>query len=366
NLVNLKEVDLAECRELIELPDFSKAYTLESVDLSYCRSLRHVHQTILSLGTLGYLNLHNCKKIKALESEIHLRSLQQLHVEGCSSLRKFSLSLEVESLNFSSRVKLSHLSVGCLSKVKDIGVVSKQTLHIIFDGLQYLLQLTLLDCHGLFELPDNINCLSSLQILELDGSAIERLPESIKHLSRLETLSLWNCKRLQCLPELPLSIINLKAFNCSLVQMTKGSSVTFELTQPLDRYFSFLLCVVLSLITTSDAKYLQIRYNCGRYSKGNTFPDSFVIMEEDWDFHHVFMSFIQDSILDHIKQQRVNQSSIKKRKRKHNQSISYGCNPKITLEFFTCCTLGNVNNWFIQECGIYPLSTQNVRLELED
>ncbi|RYR40356.1 hypothetical protein Ahy_A09g046102 [Arachis hypogaea] len=226
NLVNLKEVDLAECRELIELPDFSKAYTLESVDLSYCRSLRHVHQTILSLGTLGYLNLHNCKKIKALESEIHLRSLQQLHVEGCSSLRKFSLSLEVESLNFSSRVKLSHLSVGCLSKVKDIysGVVSKQTLHIIFDGLQYLLQLTLLDCHGLFELPDNINCLSSLQILELDGSAIERLPESIKHLSRLETLSLWNCKRLQCLPELPLSIINLKAFNCSLVQMVANSS----------------------------------------------------------------------------------------------------------------------------------------------
>ncbi|XLR43198.1 hypothetical protein S83_027858, partial [Arachis hypogaea] len=91
NLVNLKEVDLAECRELIELPDFSKAYNLESVDLSYCRSLRHVHQSILSLGTLGYLNLHNCKNIKAIESEIHLRSLQQLHVEGCSSLRKFSV-----------------------------------------------------------------------------------------------------------------------------------------------------------------------------------------------------------------------------------------------------------------------------------
>ncbi|MED6172631.1 hypothetical protein PIB30_051808 [Stylosanthes scabra] len=382
NLVNLKEVDLADCRELIELPDFSKANNLES----------------------------------ALESEVHLESLKQLHIEGCSSLRKFSLSIEAESLNFTSPVKLSHLTFGCLSKVKDMyvngsrlenipeewsclkslrafllhsysRVISKQTLQVIFDGLQYLRQLTLLNCHGLFELPDNINCLSSLQILELDGSAIERLPESIKHLSRLETLSLCNCKRLQSLPELPLSIINLKAFNCPLVQMeassstnsrpqdqectitsfqnvvssdegkcihlfrqsirklvdayelrqrvgvgaigwhrylkiyypdnripnwftcqTKGSSISFELTQPLDHYFSFLLCVVLPPITTSDAKLLQIRYNCrledGRFSRSGIFPDSFAIME-DWDFPHVFMSFIQDGILDHIKQQRT-------------------------------------------------------------
>ncbi|XLR43964.1 hypothetical protein S83_028624 [Arachis hypogaea] len=71
NLVNLEEVDLTDSQKLVELPDFSKADNLKSVHLSGCRSLRHVHLSLLSLGKLELLDLLNCAKCEMLETKMH-------------------------------------------------------------------------------------------------------------------------------------------------------------------------------------------------------------------------------------------------------------------------------------------------------
>ena len=72
------------------------------------------------------------------------------------------------------------------------------------------------------------------------------------------------------------------------------------------------------------------------------------------------MSFDRGGILEAIKADRVN-----------NQSTSYDCNLKVTLEFFLgCCTFmwNQENDWLIRECGVYPLNAPDShfkQMELE-
>ncbi|MED6217012.1 hypothetical protein PIB30_013483 [Stylosanthes scabra] len=258
DLVNLKDVNLAGCQELVELPDLSKAQNLKNVDLFGCRSLSNIHPSILSCSTLERLDLTGCSKLETLETDTHFKSLWHLNISGCSSLVKFSVSSEeVEVLDLMMGVKVLNPSIGRFSQVRILHVdghrlenlpkelsclksletlsihrcsrvSTKENLHLVFNGLQSLRELYFMDCHYLFELPDNINQLLSLQKLVLDGSYVERLPETIKHLSALETLSLKGCRRLQSLPELPPSIIHLEAHNCTLLPIASSSFTNFS------------------------------------------------------------------------------------------------------------------------------------------
>ncbi|XP_054780446.1 disease resistance protein RPV1-like [Prosopis cineraria] len=49
DLVNLRKIDFSGSKQLIELPDFSKAKNLEVADLSLCESLCHLHPSIWTL-----------------------------------------------------------------------------------------------------------------------------------------------------------------------------------------------------------------------------------------------------------------------------------------------------------------------------
>ncbi|MED6215934.1 hypothetical protein PIB30_003141 [Stylosanthes scabra] len=278
NLMNLEEVDLTGCQKLVELPDLSKANNLKTLRLSNCISLPHVHPSILSLGKLELLDLLNCMKLEMLGNKNHSRSLKHLYVDGCSNLIEFALSSEeIEYLDLShTGIKVLDSSIGRFTKVKEISlcglrlenlptglsrlksleklslfecgrVVSKQKLHDIFEGLQSLQNLSLVNCDSLFELPGNVSRLSSLQKLQLDGSNVETLPASIKHLSNLESLSLMGCKMLQYLPELPPSIRHLKALNCSLLQTVQFSLFSFGLQEEKRINISLQNCVNLDV-----------------------------------------------------------------------------------------------------------------------
>ena len=128
---------------------------------------------------LKYLDLSTCKSLKHLPNSIsNLRVLRDLRLHGCKQL-------------------------------------NTSNLHILFDGLCSLRKLILSGYCNLYELPENISKLSLLFWLSLKGTNIKSLPESIKHLSQLGRLYLSNCKRLQSLPELPASIYYLVANDCT-------------------------------------------------------------------------------------------------------------------------------------------------------
>jgi hypothetical protein len=69
-------------------------------------------------------------------------------------------------------------------------------------------------CHSLYEIPDSITFLSSLEYLRLYDCTIKNLPESVKYLRRLKQLEVDEYKMLQSIPALPQSIQCFHAWNC--------------------------------------------------------------------------------------------------------------------------------------------------------
>ncbi|XP_019428017.1 PREDICTED: TMV resistance protein N-like [Lupinus angustifolius] len=289
---NLVRIDLTECKQLKNLPDLCKATKLQWVNLSGCESLQDVHPSILSLDTLETLIVDNCKKLKCLKGEKHLKSLRTISVDGCTNLKEFAVSSDsmtkldlrntgIEKLN-SSIGRLTRLTwlnleglrlrnlpneLSYVQHLKELRisscrlVIDRQKLHVLFDGLRTLQKLHLKDCCNLLELPDNINNLSHLYELRLDGSSVKMLPESIRHLKNLEILSLKGCMKLQSLPELPLIIKEFNAVNCgSLVTVSTLNTFGKHMIGK-DKFISFQNCKKLdgsSLCRIMEGAHLTI------------------------------------------------------------------------------------------------------------
>ncbi|XP_028778374.1 disease resistance protein ADR2-like [Neltuma alba] len=235
DLVNLRNIDLAGSKKLIELPDLSTATALKEVILYGCESLCHLHSSILSLPRLRYVNLMFCKNLKSLKTESQSKSLSQLDVRYCYGLQEFSFSsdqltsldllgLQIKNLDFSigRMEKLQSLSLSGFNlknrQIKDIccmrsleelrlwnckGIIGKSKLHSLFDALRSLKSLSLQWTSTLTELPNNI-----------------------KHLSRLQSLDVSYCRDLQSLPELPPSIEELCAYRCTSLKTLQFTSHT--------------------------------------------------------------------------------------------------------------------------------------------
>lgn len=87
-------LDLAYSKDLIEIPDLSRAPNLQLVHLHNCESLCQLHPSIFSTPKLIELNLNRCTKIESLKTKIHSKSLRKLHLNECSSLVEFSVTSE--------------------------------------------------------------------------------------------------------------------------------------------------------------------------------------------------------------------------------------------------------------------------------
>ncbi|XP_028802435.1 disease resistance-like protein DSC1 [Neltuma alba] len=252
NLVNLRGINLHGSKDLIELPNFSKAIHLAEVNLNDCSKLQGVHPSILSLNSLCYLRLRGCEALTNLTSNTHLQSLEYLDLTECSRLNKFSVTSENSGFELilsgtaindelcSSSGRLSKIGSLFLDECKSVKSLPYKLVDLrnlgrldangcnkvasnllsIFDEMRALEVLYLNDCSESFEVPDNISLLSSLRTLSLSRSNIETLPSSIKHLSSLKELNVNRCERLRSLPELPPSILDLSARDClSLVSL---------------------------------------------------------------------------------------------------------------------------------------------------
>lgn len=264
-----------------------------------------------SFDTIETLTLDGCKMLNSLKSEKHLTSLKYISVNGCTSLREFSVSSDsISSLDLSSTgIELLESSIGDLRnlmslKLPSLGhgnlgnglsfpkyleelkicncrvAIEKQKLHVLFGGLTSLRLLRLQNCCNLCELPDNISGLSNLYELCLDGSCVKTLPDSIKLLANLETLSLNNCRKLESLPELPPNVTVLRAINCSSLE-TISTLTSFAFMRGKGKHILFNNCVRLdepslhcimegALLATISAMFLNMLVKAGygrnRYS----------------------------------------------------------------------------------------------------
>nr|KYP55326.1 TMV resistance protein N [Cajanus cajan] len=129
-LPNLRHLDLAHSKNLIQIPDLGEAPNLRLLDLNGCKKLRQLHP---SVGLLTKLTLLNLEKCKSLTKTPHFREnqiLETLNLRGCRQLKEINTS---------------------------IGLLQKLTF------------LDLNGCGNLISLPNSILCLSSLEYLNLSG-----------------------------------------------------------------------------------------------------------------------------------------------------------------------------------------------------
>ncbi|XP_061361192.1 putative disease resistance protein At4g11170 [Gastrolobium bilobum] len=203
NLTNLKCVQLISCGDLKELPDFSKASNLEVLIIFSCVQLTSMHPSIFSLDKLETLDLSSCLSLIRLETDTHLSSLKYLNLEGCTSLKEFSLTAE-----------------------------NMIELDLRFTGLSAL------QC-------SSFGPQSKLEILRLRGSCIESLPSSIKNLTRLRYVDVGKCRNLRTLPELPPSLENLDAGWCTSLMTVLFPSTAAEQFKENKKWVTFWNCLKL-------------------------------------------------------------------------------------------------------------------------
>ncbi|PON55357.1 Leucine-rich repeat [Parasponia andersonii] len=198
DLANLKALDLAWSKNLIQIPDLSLAVKLETLDLSYCESLNNLPSSIGKLESLQSLNVSWSEEINEFP-ELAL-NIRDLHMTG-TSIKKVPSSIE----------RLFHLHTLRLSCCKRLN-----SLPTTITKLISLQKLHLDDCPRLEYLPPQIISEHITDQFQIDGSGIGELPSSIENLGGFQSLLCLEqsgCSKLENLP--PLFNLKLDGSNVS-------------------------------------------------------------------------------------------------------------------------------------------------------
>ena len=240
HLTQLFDLNIKKCKDLLCLPStICNLKSLEHLDLSGCSKLDELPENLGIWETLEHLNLSKTA-IKELPSSIgHLTSLTHLDLSGCSKLENLP-----ENIGNVKGLKTLELSGAAIKNVPSSIVLLENLVELRFkkpaysfdpnstshglvgltlpslSGLTSLTILDLRDCN-IWEIPNDIGCLSSLRDLNLAGNSFDSLPGSISELPRLERLILDCCKRLRALPDIPSTTYNVNVNNCTNISLKK-------------------------------------------------------------------------------------------------------------------------------------------------
>ncbi|XP_062001709.1 uncharacterized protein LOC133718846 isoform X2 [Rosa rugosa] len=234
---SLETFILSGCSRLANLPEKfgENMKQLSGLDLEGT-AIKGLPTSIEHLTGLIRLNLKDCKNLLSLPAVIcSLTKLQVLNLSGCSNLAALP-----ENLGSLVGLKELDASRSCIRQVpssilllKDLESLSfcgcgglppsacpmGLQLPASFSGLDSLTKLDLSYCKlSGGAIPADLDCLSSLNHLNLSGNNLVSVPESITKLSNLEVLLLNDCSELRSLPHLPPSIRRVFARNCPLLR----------------------------------------------------------------------------------------------------------------------------------------------------
>uniref|UniRef100_A0A2N9GZ97 TIR domain-containing protein n=1 Tax=Fagus sylvatica TaxID=28930 RepID=A0A2N9GZ97_FAGSY len=240
NLKSLATLYLYGCSKLDDLPEnLGILEGLIDLDLSGT-AIKELPSSIGHLTSLTYLKIKECKDLLCLPSTIcNLKSLEHLDLYGCSKLKNLPENIgNVKGLKTlvlsGTTIKNVPSSIVLLENLKRLhfkkptysfdpnstshGLVGLTLLSL--SGLTSLTILDLRDCN-IWEIPNDIGCLSSLNKLDLSGNNFDSLPESISELPHLDSLNLEGCKRLRALPDIPSTTYHVNVNNCTSITLKR-------------------------------------------------------------------------------------------------------------------------------------------------
>ncbi|TXG68943.1 hypothetical protein EZV62_003878 [Acer yangbiense] len=245
------------------LSDLSGFPNLERLDLQKT-AIEELPSSIKYLRRIVNLDLFRCERLKSLPNSVcEWKSLKSLRLAECSMLEELPSDVgTLESLKYltgwrtaikelpSSIVDLKNIENLSLNRpgVKGDTAVCWFLPRIV--GWQNLDRLDL-SYGGITNLPNNLDCLSSLSVLDLKENSFESIPTSIINLSNLQTLFIDNCKKLKYL--LPLQLIVITAFNCTSLEVLRCLSIFQNIIDSRDSIFAdFCNCCKLDPNISED------------------------------------------------------------------------------------------------------------------
>jgi Leucine-rich repeat (LRR) protein len=295
----LKVINLSECDSITNLPELC-APNLEILDLSHCKNLVEIDESIGFLNKLQNWDLTDCENLHILPSSLTLKSLEIFRLEGCSRLEKFpDIQSEMNCLQVlelqKSGIRGLPSSIGYLNKLKCLHLYDCQNLRDLPDSIYKLQQLDELsicttklipthdsvenfsgygfprlkhlhlnDCGNLIELdflskPDYF---PALKYLDRNGTNIITIPESISKFTKLEGLRIDNCKQLQEIPSLPQSISRVYATNCLSLDPQSSSKLLTQVSLSLSHKEKLLLLFPNTLLDLLNCSFLNLLIAC--------------------------------------------------------------------------------------------------------
>uniref|UniRef100_A0A2N9G9V9 Disease resistance R13L4/SHOC-2-like LRR domain-containing protein n=1 Tax=Fagus sylvatica TaxID=28930 RepID=A0A2N9G9V9_FAGSY len=240
SFISLHILNLYGCSKLDELPEnLGILEGLMILDLGGT-AIIELPSSIGHLTSLTYLKIKECKDLLCLPSTIcNLKSLEHLDLYGCSKLENLPKNIgNVKGLRTlilsGTAIKNVPSSIVLLAKLEILTFKKpaysfdpNSTSHGLvgltlpsLSGLTFLRELDLCDCN-IWEIPNDIGCLSSLYKLDLSGNNFDSLPESIFELPHLGHLILEGCKRLRELPDIPSFTSQVNVNNCTNISLKR-------------------------------------------------------------------------------------------------------------------------------------------------
>ncbi|XP_022880317.1 disease resistance protein RGA2-like [Olea europaea var. sylvestris] len=240
---NLRELIIEDLSELRELPDDLHSFqSLESLIISGCQNLQSISYQNGQKGPLSLrqLTFSNCSELISLPSEMieSIRCLEFLDVVECNNLVSFAIDLgelpcvSMLSIHHCRKLRSLPKGIGRLNNLRYLhfGRFSKSidfnSFQAALDGIQQSKSLCRLYLYGWEHeelLPYQLQHLTSLEYLELNGFGIEALPEWFGGLSSLSKLNLMNCRKLRHMPSKEVmqrltKLEHLYVHNCPLLE----------------------------------------------------------------------------------------------------------------------------------------------------
>ncbi|PHT52411.1 hypothetical protein CQW23_06873 [Capsicum baccatum] len=258
-LEKLEILILLGCSKLKNFPEIEgKMHRLTELYLG-ATALSELPSSIENLSGVSVISLSCCKRIESLPSSIlRLKCLKTLDVSGCSKLKNLPNDLghliDLEELHCShTAIRTIPSSISLLKNLKCLSLRGcnalgsrlsssshvQKSMGVNFQNLSGLSSLITLDVSDCNISDGGILCdlglLQSLKELNLDCNNFSNIPaESISGLTRLKALALVGCSRLESFPELPPSIRELYADECtslmSIDQLTKYPMLHVSIT----------------------------------------------------------------------------------------------------------------------------------------
>lgn len=265
---DLGVLNLRGCQYVTEMPDLSNLINLKELDLQHCYNLIEIHDSIGHLEKLEILNVGSCVQLKTFPQDIKSTSLRRLDLSYCSSLKYFPEILEKAKVRelrlFGTAIEKLPWSICNLSQLR-VFWIGQNELDIEVPNSIFLLpelEVIRVDGHGKVvtcnwkdaqeqairskQCRNKVNfCLPRCNIsddllrthlsqfinvkhLDLTGNNFTILPSWIKECQFLLELVLNECKHLREVEGIPPLIRRLEANNCISLSLESKSLLFSE------------------------------------------------------------------------------------------------------------------------------------------